>query len=205
MGSSPSSTRIYRNNGNGTFSDINAGLPGLQSSAVAWGDYNNDGKLDLVLSGETSVSPPPYAPITRIYENHGSGSFSDSGFTFTGLFNTALAWGDENGDGFLDLLTMGFYDGTYAPLTKLYQNSPCQPDLGIIKSVTPSQATPGQPIVYTLTYSNSGTLPANTVVITDIVPAELRPERSRVARLLPRLGATHTSGRSELWRRAPAA
>ena len=34
-----------------TFTDISAGLPGVRSSSVAWGDYDNDGDIGLVLPG----------------------------------------------------------------------------------------------------------------------------------------------------------
>ncbi len=44
------------------------------------------------------------------------------------------------------------------------------PDLSISKSVTPATANPGDPITYTLTYSNQGMIPAFGVVITDEVP-----------------------------------
>jgi len=38
------------------FTDINAGLPGINSSFIAWGDYDNDGDLDILLTGETSYN-----------------------------------------------------------------------------------------------------------------------------------------------------
>src|SRR5438132_711059 len=46
-------TRVYRNSGapTSTFSDIGAGLPGLYDPSVAWGDYDNDGNLDILLTG----------------------------------------------------------------------------------------------------------------------------------------------------------
>jgi uncharacterized repeat protein (TIGR01451 family) len=47
------------------------------------------------------------------------------------------------------------------------------PDLTIAKAVTPASAVPGDPITYTLTFSNAGDLIATGVVITDIVPVSL--------------------------------
>ena len=44
-------SRIYRNNGNGSFTDISAGLTALSYSAAAWGDYDSDGWLDLAIAG----------------------------------------------------------------------------------------------------------------------------------------------------------
>ncbi|MCX5680703.1 MAG: FG-GAP-like repeat-containing protein, partial [Candidatus Omnitrophica bacterium] len=49
--SSPIS-KIYHNNGNGTFTDINAGLPAVEYGRAAWGDYNNDGYLDILMNPE---------------------------------------------------------------------------------------------------------------------------------------------------------
>ncbi len=47
------------------FTDINAGLPGVQSSSLAWGDYDNDGRLDVLLTGWTG----PGSSISRVYRN----------------------------------------------------------------------------------------------------------------------------------------
>ena len=34
-----------------TFTDIEAGLPGVELGSVAWGDYDNDSDLDILLTG----------------------------------------------------------------------------------------------------------------------------------------------------------
>ena len=63
-------TQIWRNTGNG-FTNINAGLLGLTHSAVAWGDYDNDGRLDLLISGATNTAPNFGSNIvTRLYHNN---------------------------------------------------------------------------------------------------------------------------------------
>ena len=55
------------------FTDINAGLPGVSQSSVAWADYDEDGDLDMLLTGLSGSSP-----ISRVYRNTG-GVFTDIG------------------------------------------------------------------------------------------------------------------------------
>jgi len=47
------SPQFYRNDGSGVFNNINAGLTGVSGSSAAWGDYDNDGDLDILLAGYT--------------------------------------------------------------------------------------------------------------------------------------------------------
>jgi predicted nucleotidyltransferase len=101
-----------------TFTDIGAGLQGVRESSVAWGDYDNDGDLDILLTGFTGT-----VPVTRLYRNSGgpTPTFTDVGAGLTGVSQSSVAWGDYDGDGYLDILLSGF-DGT-GPVTKLYHNS----------------------------------------------------------------------------------
>ncbi|MCB0055267.1 MAG: DUF11 domain-containing protein, partial [Caldilinea sp.] len=55
----------YRNDG-GAFTDINADLPGVHTSSVAWGDYDNDGDLDILFTGDRGTDG---SQITRVYRN----------------------------------------------------------------------------------------------------------------------------------------
>jgi hypothetical protein len=110
---------IFRNNGDGTFSDINAGLTGVWKSSAAWGDYDNDGDLDIVLMGNAGSNDVPHR-ITRIYRNDGGGVFTDIGAGLPGVNTGAVAWGDYDNDGDLDLLLTG-YTGT-GGLARVYRN-----------------------------------------------------------------------------------
>jgi len=75
---------LLRNDGNFTFTDVTAtaGVAGEQGAGVgaAWGDYNNDGWVDLYVSNRTGTFLPDFTPSpvrNRLYENQGDGTFVD--------------------------------------------------------------------------------------------------------------------------------
>ena len=82
------------------FTDINAGLPGVSYSSAAWGDYDNDGDLDILLTGASTNA----VPIARIYRNNGSSTFTDIDAGLPGVSRGSAAWGDYDNDGDLDIL-----------------------------------------------------------------------------------------------------
>lgn len=123
---------LYRNNGNGTFTDVtaNSGLggkpPGTLSVGAAWFDYDNDGLLDLVVSNYTAWTPETDKPCatetqtyyctpvfynsvsSRLYHNLGHGRFEDvterSGFGAAAGKGMGVSIADFNGDGLPDVL-----------------------------------------------------------------------------------------------------
>ena len=108
-------SRVYRNDG-GTFNDIAAGLPGVGVGSVAWGDYDNDGDLDILLTGFLA----PLSTVSRVYRNDG-GTFTDIGAGLPHVGDGSVAWGDYDNDGDLDILLTG-YDADYNPISRVYRN-----------------------------------------------------------------------------------
>ena len=96
-------TKIYRNDvaQGGSFSDIQAALTAVSYGDGAWGDYDNDGDLDFVLTGFVSN-----AAVSKIYRND-DGSFVDTQIPLAGVAVGEASWGDYDNDGDLDLLLSG--------------------------------------------------------------------------------------------------
>ena len=116
-GSGNRHSEIYRNDGSDTFTDIGATLVGVYVSSVAWGDYDNDGDLDIVLTGQDA----DLNRITKLYRNDGSDTFTDVGASLTGMSSGSAVWGDYDNDGDLDLLLSGL-DGGANKISKIYRN-----------------------------------------------------------------------------------
>jgi hypothetical protein len=110
-------TALYRNSG-GTLVDTGIMLPGVANGSLAWGDYNNDGYLDLLVMGDTGSGF-----ITRLYRNE-HGNFVDSGVALPGVAYGSVAWGDADGDGWLDILLAGTTDGySSGSICKIFRNN----------------------------------------------------------------------------------
>ena len=101
-----STPRLYKNNRNGTFSDVTraAGLDvELYGMGVAVGDSNNDGFPDILI---TCVGQ------NRLFRNTGKGTFVDatraSGLDGRPGFSTSALWFDLDRDGLLDLFVCNY-------------------------------------------------------------------------------------------------
>lgn len=71
-------------------------------TGLAWGDFNNDGYLDLLIAGETHNGSQ-----TILYMNNGGVNFTKIETPFPGLRAAAAAWLDYDNDGNLDLIIAG--------------------------------------------------------------------------------------------------
>src|SRR5271154_4022277 len=107
------SNRLFHNNGDGTFTDVTAkaGLAGVGSSMGAPpGDYDNDGFVDLYVTGVNH---------NQLFPNNHDGTFTDvtakAGVTgidpkLGKLWSVTAGWFDYNNDGLLDLLVVNYLD-----------------------------------------------------------------------------------------------
>jgi hypothetical protein len=125
--------RLYLNDGTGGFTEVTEGAiyslfnsQSLEPSAcAAWGDYDNDGKIDLFIA-RSEVSKEAFTDL--LYHNEGNGEFSE----VTGIplvdrygYSWTAAWADYDNDGDLDLIVddgnNSNNQGTPAPVA-LYRN-----------------------------------------------------------------------------------
>jgi enediyne biosynthesis protein E4 len=106
---------LYRNLGNGRFEDVTAkaGVAGngMFATGVTVGDYDNDGFLDIYVTGYGG---------NQLFHNNGNGTFSDvtarAGVGGSG-WSSSAAWVDYDRDGYLDLFVARYvdYDMKMAP------------------------------------------------------------------------------------------
>ena len=128
----PLRSALYRNNGDGSFTDITAkagvSAEGLFGMGVAVGDYDNDGFPDLLVLG--------YGRCI-LYHNNGNGTFTDvtahAGVANAGRWASSAAWFDYDNDGRLDLIIANYVD--WSPERNFYcgdrgpgMRSYCHPD-----------------------------------------------------------------------------
>jgi len=98
---------LYRNLGNGRFEDV-AGDARVEKvtnygMGVAIGDFDNDGRQDIFLTG---------FPACTLYHNNGDGTFTDvtldAGVENAGRWAASAAWFDFDRDGYLDLVVCNY-------------------------------------------------------------------------------------------------
>ena len=117
---------LLRNNGDGTFTDVtfDAGLAEVHypTQTASWGDYDNDGDLDLYIGNEYVDRPRARLRFScQLFRNNGDGTFTDvaraAGVENNG-YTKGVMWGDYDGDRFVDL-----YVSNLSGPNRLYHNN----------------------------------------------------------------------------------
>lgn len=126
----PGPNPIYHNNNDGTFTRIiEPSLQAVQAEAwsYSWGDYDNDGFLDLfVPAGYTFLNSTPFF-TNRFYRNNGNGTFAlvaNGPIVKEGGVSSSATWVDYDRNGYLDLyVANGSAGGGSTPAKNwFYQN-----------------------------------------------------------------------------------
>jgi uncharacterized repeat protein (TIGR01451 family) len=128
---------LYKNNGDKTFTKITTGAivtDIANSVAATWGDYDNDGYLDLFVANNTGSK-------NFLYHNNGNSTFSrimSGPIVEDGTYCHSASWADYDNDGYLDLFVAEYFptknnhlfhnsgDGTFTRV----ENSPVVTDAG---------------------------------------------------------------------------
>ncbi|MCF8246134.1 MAG: CRTAC1 family protein [Saprospiraceae bacterium] len=114
----PQLNQLFKNNGDGTFTEVTTGQLVTENSCSYgsnFGDYDNDGDLDLVVSNGYCNGNI----LNFLYQNDGSGNFTRDLASIPDLATPCsygAAWGDVNNDGFLDLGIATCKNGSSSPL-----------------------------------------------------------------------------------------
>lgn len=107
---------LYKNKGNNLFSAIPTSIPGVDYSIVKFADLNNDGMVDIIITGQSETQK-----IFKIYRNDGNGSFSEAS-SFEGLYDGSLLVTDINNDTYPDIIASGVTN-TFNQTSKIYINN----------------------------------------------------------------------------------
>lgn len=128
-------SELWRNNGDNTFTKVETAVfQTMSNSSASWIDYDNDGFLDIFLTGSTASNRA--GASSRLYKNNGDGTFTEhtqpvvttaADKRFPGIWNNATKpaaeWADFNNDGFIDVVLSGGTQASTTPIAKLYKNN----------------------------------------------------------------------------------
>ncbi len=118
------SAKLYVNDGSGKFTEgFDTSFEGVIRSSIAFSDVDNDGSVDLLVTGQLLASNY----ISELYLNNGIGNFAKAtGTVFDGVAFGSIAFSDVDGNGTEDVLITGvnssFQSIANSRIAKLYLN-----------------------------------------------------------------------------------
>jgi hypothetical protein len=144
-----SHSKLYLNDGSGNYTELfgTPFAPISSSGTVNFGDVDNDGDFDVIITGGVSFGS---LPIAKLYENNGNGSYQEvTGQPFIGVQQSSVAFAFVDNDNKLDLLISGNSgsDNSGQRITKLYINrsavglSDIESNLGVNMYPVPTDGT----------------------------------------------------------------
>ena len=142
-------SKLYQNT-EGLFNEYTLStFTGVHRGDSAFGDYDNNGDLDILIAGESDSGA-----FAKLYRNT-EGNFTEyTGSTFTGVKLSSTLFGDIDRNGYLDIIIIGVIDNTRT--IKLYKNSEGNFSEYTISTFTGTGSFPGSAVLGD--YDNDGDL-----------------------------------------------
>ena len=110
-------SKIYRNDGFDTFTELTTGVIGVSQGSAVWGDYDQDGDLDILISGWNT-----YGNAAKVYQNKGDDVFRDVAI-LPGLSECSAQWVDLDQDDDLDIVMVGYFSKESRFYSGIYLNT----------------------------------------------------------------------------------
>jgi len=140
------STVIYKNQG-GDPIEMSIDRLGILAGDPAWGDYDNDGDLDLIVAGRKLGGDNLFHPGTFIYQQINGQFIEDTREEIRQIVPSKVAWADYDQDGDLDFLVVG-KDAENDWHTILYESIEADPDGNNNPNQPPSPPADGFSSIY---------------------------------------------------------
>jgi len=122
----PFVTKIYKNEDGTLAEDTGQSLVGYANGQLKWADVDNDGDLDLAITGQSMNSTQSASDnYVRIYKNEPAGTLTeDTGQNLPRFQSSSFTWADLDDDGDLDMIVCGWNDDVSNVKTAVYRNNP---------------------------------------------------------------------------------